>query len=393
MERYRDFLEGTLHFYAWKEVSFRAVLAVLTSLLVSLVWGPKIIRWLIKMKVGDVPEFNHKDLNELTSHKENTPTMGGLIILAGILLGMLMWADLRNPFVQKGLFLLLWLGALGGVDDYLKLTAKRKHRSRDGLHTWEKLIFQIGLGVLIAYFTFVVDFAQLADGKMLWLPFYKFGINLDQFGATLGLFCFSFMTVLVITGTSNAVNLTDGMDGLATGCMAIVSLVFVILCYFASEPLAAFYVREASGEVVRRTQYWAEYLMLPHIPRAGELGILCAAIFGACMGFLWFNCHPAQVFMGDVGSLPLGGMIGYAAVVTRHEFLLFIVGGVFVMEAISVILQVFYYKYTGGRRLFRIAPIHHHFHLGGWSEPQVVVRFWLFGIACAALALATLKLR
>jgi len=201
------------------------------------------------------------------------------------------------------------------------------------------------------------------------------------------------MTVLVITGTSNAVNLTDGMDGLATGCMAIVSLVFVILCYFASEIMAVFYSPSLDGQIEQITKYWANYLNLPKIRYAGELGIICAAIFGACLGFLWYNCHPAQVFMGDVGSLPLGGAIGYAAVVTRHEFLLFIVGGVFVMEAISVILQVFYYKYTGGKRLFRIAPIHHHFHLGGWSEPQVVVRFWLFGIACAALALATLKLR
>jgi len=385
MERYGDFLRS-LGFYAWQGVSFRAVLAVLTSLLVSLVWGPKIIRWLIKMKVGDVPEFNHKDLNELTSHKENTPTMGGLIILAGIFLSVLLWADLRNPFVQKGLFLLVWLGALGGVDDYLKLTAKRKHRSRDGLHTWEKLIFQIGLAVLIAYFTFAVDFAELDDGKMLWLPFYKYGF-------TLGLMGFSIMTVLVITGTSNAVNLTDGMDGLATGCMAIVSLVFVILCYFASEIMAVFYPTGLSGNIEQETKYWAQYLMLPQIRGAGELGVLCAGIFGACLGFLWFNCHPAQVFMGDVGSLPLGGAIGYAAVVTRHEFLLFVVGGVFVIEAISVMLQVFYYKYTGGKRLFRIAPIHHHFHLSGWSEPQVVVRFWLFGIACAALALATLKLR
>ena len=193
MERYGDFLRS-LGFYAWQEVSFRAVLAVLTSLLVALIWGPKIIRWLIKMKVEDVPEFNHKDLNELTSHKENTPTMGGLIILAGVFLSTLLWADLRNPFVQKGLFLLVWLGALGGMDDYLKLTAKRKHRSRDGLHTWEKLIFQIGLGVLIAYFTFEIDFAELADGKRLWVPFYKQGF-------TLGLIGFTIMTVLVITGT------------------------------------------------------------------------------------------------------------------------------------------------------------------------------------------------
>jgi phospho-N-acetylmuramoyl-pentapeptide-transferase len=183
------------------------------------------------------------------------------------------------------------------------------------------------------------------------------------------------------------------MDGLAAGCMGIVSMMFAILCYLASEAMSVSFMPMESGEIVRNVKMWAEYLLLPQIRGTGELGIICAAMFGACLGFLWFNCHPAQVFMGDVGSLPLGGLIGYAAVVTRHEMLLFIIGGVFVMEAVSVILQVGYFKLSGGKRIFRCAPVHHHFHLLGWSEPQVVVRFWLMGIAFAALALATLKLR
>jgi len=386
MEHYKQFLEGTLHFYAWANVSFRLVMAILTSLLIALLWGPRIIRWLVRMKVGDIPEFDHKALNELTSHKANTPTMGGLIILLGVGVATLLWADVRNPFVQKGLFLLVWLGALGGVDDYLKLTAKIKHRSRDGLHTWEKLIFQIGVAVLLASFLYRVDFVELEDAKRLWLPFHKYGF-------TLGPLAFTFITVLVITGASNAVNLTDGMDGLATGTLGIVSLVFVILCYLASESIPISFFAGGAGEVMQREETWASYLLLPQITGAGELGVMCGAIFGACMGFLWFNCHPAQVFMGDVGSLTLGGLIGYTAVVTRHELLLLIVGGVFVVEALSVMLQVGYYRYSDGKRIFRCAPIHHHYHLGGWSEPQVVVRFWLLSVAFAAIGLITLKLR
>lgn len=373
LDHYQTLLRSQLHFYAWEDVSFRCVVALLTSLVLCLLLGPKVIRWLVRMKVGDVPEFDHVALNELTRHKTNTPTMGGLIMLIGVLAGTLLWADLTNPFVQKGIFLMIWLGVVGGVDDWLKLTEKTRQRSRNGLHTWEKLIFQIGGSVLIATFLFMNDFAQIDDGKMFWLPFYKEGFALGFTG-------FVIMTVLVITATSNAVNLTDGMDGLATGCISIVSLVFILLCYVASE-------YRSIGLT------WANYLFLPQIPGAGELAILCASIFGACLGFLWFNCHPAQVFMGDVGSLPLGGAIGYAAVVTRHELLLFIVGGVFVIEALSVILQVSYFKFSNGKRIFQCTPIHHHFHLKGWSEPQVVVRFWLICIAFAALAIATLKLR
>jgi len=385
MEKYQDFLRDKLHFWAWEEVSLRAVLAVLTSLLISILWGPKIIRWLVRKKVGDIPEFDHATLNELTRHKKNTPTMGGLIILAGVFAATLLWADLRNLFVRKGLFLMLWLGIVGGVDDWLKLTAKIKHRSRDGLHTWEKLVFQIGLAVLVASFLYQ-DFKEIEDGRRLWLPFYKYGL-------ALGLVGFTLMTTVVITGASNAVNLTDGMDGLATGCVGIVCMVFTLLCYLSSEWMFTGYVETETGKLEWVQRSWANFLLLPRIPGAGELGIICAATMGACLGFLWFNCHPAQVFMGDVGSLPLGGLIGYAAVVTRNELLLPIVGGVFVLEAVSVILQVGYFRYTGGKRIFQCAPLHHHFHLKGWSEPQVVIRFWLLGVACAALALATLKLR
>ena len=373
-EYYRDFLHNTLHFYAWQEISFRAIMAILTALFIVLWAGPGIIRWLIRKKVGDIPEFDHKDLNELTRHKANTPTMGGIIILLGIFTATLLWADIRNPFVTKALFLLVWLGTLGGVDDWLKLTAAIKNRSRDGLHSWEKLIFQIALGVLMALFLYA-GFAEVTDGRCLWVPFYKKGLELGIVG-------FAIITVLTITGTSNAVNLTDGMDGLAVGCLCIVSAAFAILSYLASEYLLA-----------SRGLTWANYLFLPQIRGAGELSVMCCAMLGACLGFLWFNCHPAQVFMGDVGSLPLGGLIGYVAVVTRHELLLPLIGGIFVIEAASVIIQVMWFRASGGKRVFRCAPIHHHFHLAGWSEPQVVIRFWLIGAACAAMAMATLKLR
>jgi phospho-N-acetylmuramoyl-pentapeptide-transferase len=374
LRHFGDFFSETLHFYAYHYVEFRAVLATLTSLAIALVIGPRIIRWLMRMKIGDRPEFHHAALNELTKEKANTPTMGGLIILFSATVTTLLWAELNNPFVQKALFVLFWFGILGGIDDWLKLTAVSRQRGRDGLHAWEKLIFQIAGAVLIASFLFF-DFANISDGKLLWLPFYKKGLPLANW-------TFILIAIFYISATSNAVNLADGMDGLAGGCVAMVSLVLVILCYVASEMMS------------RTTPVtWASYLLLPHIPEAGELAIFYAAILGAVLGFLWFNCYPAQTFMGDVGSLPLGAAMGYGALVTRNEILLLIIGGVFVIELMSVVLQVGYFKYTGGKRLFRCAPLHHHFHLAGWSEPQVVVRFWLMAAAFAALALATIKLR
>ena len=370
----RNAFTHKLGFYAYQDVMFRSVSAALTSLVIALLIGPKIIRWLMRKKIGDRPEFHHAALNELTKEKANTPTMGGLIIILASLTTTLLWAKLNNPFVQKAIVLVIWFGCLGGVDDWLKLTSSIRHRTRNGLKPWEKLIFQIGGAVLIASFLYT-DFVNITDGRRFWLPFYKYGLPLAPW-------VFVLIAILYISATSNAVNLTDGMDGLAAGCVGMVSLVLAILCYVASETMA------------RTTPVtWAMYLLLPHIPQAGELSIFYSAILGAVLGFLWFNCHPAQTFMGDVGSLPLGAAMGYGALVTRNEILLFVIGGVFVLELFSVVLQVGYFRYTGGKRLFRCAPIHHHFHLAGWSEPQVVVRFWLLAAAFAALAFATLKIR
>jgi phospho-N-acetylmuramoyl-pentapeptide-transferase len=370
----RDVFTHRLGFYAYQEVSFRAIAALLTSLLIALFFGPRIIRWLMIKKIGDRPEFHHATLNELTKQKTNTPTMGGLIILLAVILSTLLWAKLNNPFIQKALILVLWFGAIGGVDDWLKLTAESRHRDRDGLRPWEKIVFQFGGAVLIASFLFM-DFTNIEDGQKFWLPFYKHGIPLAKP-------VFIIIAILYLSATSNAVNLTDGMDGLAAGCTGIATMVLAILCYVASETMSM------TSQVT-----WASYLLLPAIPQAGELTIFYTALVGAVLGFLWFNCHPAQVFMGDVGSLPLGAAMGYGALVTRNEILLLIIGGVFMLELFSVILQVSFFKYTGGKRLFRCAPIHHHFHLAGWSEPQVVVRFWLLAAAFAAIALVTLKIR
>ncbi len=370
----RNVFTHKLGFYAYQDVMFRSVSAALTSLVIALLIGPKIIRWLMRKKIGDRPEFHHAALNELTKEKANTPTMGGLIIILASLTTTLLWAKLNNPFVRKAIVLVIWFGCLGGVDDWLKLTSSIRHRTRNGLKPWEKLIFQIGGAVLIASFLYA-DFVNITDGRLFWLPFCRKGLPLAPW-------LFVLIAIFYISATSNAVNLTDGMDGLAAGCVGMVSLVLAVLCYVASETMA---------RTIRVT--WAMYLLLPHIPEAGELSIFYSAILGAVLGFLWFNCHPAQTFMGDVGSQPLGAAMGYGALVTRNEILLFVIGGVFVLELFSVVLQVGYFRYTGGKRLFRCAPIHHHFHLAGWSEPQVVVRFWLLAAAFAALAFATLKIR
>jgi phospho-N-acetylmuramoyl-pentapeptide-transferase len=369
------FRDGLSHvgFYAYQDVMFRCIAAVLTSFAVAFFFGPRVIRKLVKLKIGDRAEFNHSALNELMRDRQNTPTMGGLLIIAAILAGTLLWARLNNPFVQKAVFIIIWFGGLGAADDWLKLTAASKQRSRDGLKAWEKLLFQFGGAVLVATFLFY-DFQNVPDGYKFWLPFYKYGLPLSSSA-------FILIAVLYISATSNAVNLTDGMDGLASGCIAIASSVLIFLCYVGSETMGG------------GAKTWASYLLLPHIPGAGELSIFFGAMLGAVMGFLWYNCRPAQVFMGDTGSLPLGAAMGYGALVTRHEILLLIIGGVFVMELLSVMIQVGYFKYSGGKRVFLCAPIHHHFHLAGWQEPQVVVRFWLLAAAFAGIALATLKLR
>ena len=354
--------------------------AAVVSFLIVLLLGPKMIRILIRKKIGERPEFEHADLNQITRHKTNTPTMGGVLIVIAVFVSVILFANIGNMYVRMTLFGLVWLGLLGGVDDYLKLRGQgQKGAGRDGLRTWEKLVFQIGLAVILAVYTYGYGRESIIDtgdnpAHSLYLPFYAQPIALS-------ILAYIIIMVLTMTGSSNAVNLSDGMDGLAAGCTAIVAFVFLILSWI--EGVDAY--RKVFG--------------LPLVLGSEEMTIVCAALLGSCVGFLWYNAHPAQVFMGDTGSLPLGGILGYIAVVTRQEVLLIIAGGVFVMEAVSVLLQVGYFKLTKpgpglqGKRLFRCAPLHHHFHLGGWAESKVVVRFWLLGIIFAALALATLKLR
>lgn len=366
--------------YAYENALFRGSIAALFCFLLSLAFFPKFIRQLLKWRVGDRPEFDHASLNELTRDKSNVPTMGGLLMLVTISAGVLLLADLSNFYVRMSLVCIVWLGALGAVDDWLKLTAARRGESRDGLKMYQKLLFQVGLGVILGFFIFrygqgnyavmspLVEQGTVPAFRVLSVPFYKPGL-------TLGASAFMIVTVLVMTGTSNAVNLTDGMDGLASGCVALASIVFMVLAYVVG------------------TEELAARLLFLHVPHTDELVVLCGAIAGACLGFLWYNCHPAKVFMGDTGALPLGGLIGFVAVVTRLELMLFIVGGVFVIEAVSVMIQIGVYRTCGGRRVFKCAPIHHHFHLSGWSESQTVVRFWLLAIVFSAFALATIKLR
>lgn len=385
-------------FNVFNYVEFRAIAAVVLSFTFVLLFGKRTIRWLMKQKIGDNPEFYHKDLNELTKSKANTPTMGGLLICGSILASTLLLADLGSYYVAMAVICLLWLGVVGGFDDWLKLTsARRKPGAREGLYSWEKLLLQLGLGVLLGIFIYyhgqnaltidVDEYRRMA--RALVLPFTKTWewstVRGDfvpaQHLIELPRWLFVLLAVFVITGSSNAVNLTDGMDGLASGVMAIVAFAFMLLCLIAG------YMHEGTSFVL------AKYLLIPYVPLSNELAIVAGAMVGACLGFLWFNCSPAQVFMGDTGSLALGGLIGYIAVVIRQEILLLIIGGVFVMEALSVMMQVGYFKATKGKRIFRCAPIHHHFHLGGWTEQQVVVRFWLITAILAAGALATIKLR
>jgi phospho-N-acetylmuramoyl-pentapeptide-transferase len=371
---FRDIFTHKIGFYAYQNVMFRSMAALLTSFLLAMLLAPRIIRYLLRKKIGDKPEFHNSTLNELTRDKTNTPTMGGIIIIIATLTAAILWAKLNNPFIQKALVIILWFGTIGAVDDWLKLTSQIRHSSRNGLKPWEKLLFQIGGSVLIASFLYT-DFANIPDGRQLWLPFYKHGLPLANA-------VFIIIAILYITATSNAVNLADGMDGLAAGLVGLVSIVLAVLCYVAGESMSPY-----------STTTWAGYLALPYITDAGELSIFYCAILGSVLGFLWYNCHPAQVFMGDTGSLPLGAAMGYGALVTRNEILLLVIGGVFIIELFSVILQVGYFKLTGGKRIFKMAPIHHHFQLAGWSEPQIVVRFWLLAAAFAALALVTIKIR
>ena len=361
------------------QLEFRAFVAVVCSFLIVLIFGRKTIRWLIKQKIGDSPEFYHADLNEIMARKAATPTMGGILICGSMLLTILLFADLTNRFVILALIVLVWLVVLGGFDDWLKLTsARRAPGSREGLHAWEKLLFQIGIGAVAGYFLYRHGIGR-ETSHVLNLPFQRTydprTTELESSVIVLGPVAFVLIATILIAGTSNAVNLTDGMDGLAPGTLAVASFALMVLCFIAG-----------SFDTAR-------FLMFPHIDGSKELMIVTGAMAGACLGFLWFNCAPAQVFMGDTGALPLGGLMAYIAVAIRQEILLLVIGGVFFMEMASVILQVGYFKWTGGKRIFRCSPVHHHFHLGGWSEPQVVTRFWVLAVVFAMIALVSIKLR
>jgi phospho-N-acetylmuramoyl-pentapeptide-transferase len=339
--------------------TFRTGGAVITALLVCFVLGPKIIRWL-KSKQGagqpirtDGPETHLK--------KQGTPTMGGVMILLAVVASTLLWVDLRNAYTWTVLFVTVGYGAVGFGDDYLKLTK----RNSKGLPGKLKLVWQVAIAIAAAIWIAYVTRQPLST--QLAFPFFKDAlINLGWF--------FPVFAVLVIVGTSNAVNLTDGLDGLAIVPVMIATACFGLIAYLV-------------GNLV-----FANYLQLLHVTGTGELAVFCGALVGASLGFLWFNAPPAMVFMGDTGSLSMGGALGTIAVITKHEIVLAIIGGLFVVETASVIVQVVSYK-TTGRRVFRMAPIHHHFEKMGWSEPTVVIRFWIIAAILALVGLSSLKLR
>ncbi|MFZ7129172.1 phospho-N-acetylmuramoyl-pentapeptide-transferase [Avibacterium avium] len=339
-------------------ITVRAILALLTALLISLWIGPKVIRRLQILKFG---QEVRNDGPESHLSKKGTPTMGGIMILFAITVSTLLWANLANPYVWFSLFVLLGYGAVGFVDDYRKITRK----NTDGLIARWKYFWLSAIALVAVFGMYAVG--KDTDATRLVVPFFK------EVMPRLGLF-YIVLAYFVIVGTSNAVNLTDGLDGLAIMPTVFVAGAFALIAW-------------ATGNVE-----WSNYLYIPHIKYTSELVVFCTAIVGAGLGFLWFNTYPAQVFMGDVGSLALGGALGVVAVLVRQEFLLVIMGGVFVMETLSVILQVGSYKLRK-QRIFRMAPIHHHFELKGWPEPRVIIRFWIISLMLVLLGLVTLKLR
>lgn len=374
------------------QLEFRALLATALSFAITVFAGPKVIRWLHRKKVGDSPEFYNQTLNELMKSKANTPTMGGILIVAAIFLSTVLLSDwIHSRYAQVCMIVLFWLAGLGFFDDRLKLTARfRKLGTREGLFMWEKLLFTLGIGIIAGYFLYTG--AQHVDATVLNLPFQRTypptpiaevivqPPNVAPNVIVLPFIWFVVLTAFWIGLMSNAVNLTDGMDGLAIGTVLIASIVTAVLVAIAVSPRASF------------------FLMVPHVPEAKELLVIVGTMAGACIGFLWFNCQPAAVFMGDTGSLALGGLLATILVAIRQELLLPLVGGVFLMEAGSVVMQVGWFKITNkftgqGRRIFRCAPIHHHFQLQGWSESQTVIRFWLIALLLGIASLVMLKLR
>jgi len=346
-------------------ITFRAICAGVTAFVLSLAFGNLVIRKLISLKFGQpirTAAEVHK-LHELHGAKKGTPTMGGVLLIGTVVVSTLLWAKPENPFVWLVLFSTVFMGGIGLYDDWLKVSKK----SSDGISSRMKFALQCLLAGIFTIFL-LLNPKVSTIAQQLYFPFIK-----DPLLASMGWFSFIFF-LLVIVGTSNAVNLTDGLDGLATGCTATVAATYAVLVYVAGNIKAA------------------SYLQIPYVAYSGELAVLCVALLGACLGFLWWNAHPARVFMGDTGSLAIGGMLGSVAICCKQEFLLVIVGGIFVIEAMSVILQVASFKLTG-RRIFKMSPIHHHFELSGWKENTVSVRFWILAVLLALLGLATLKLR
>jgi phospho-N-acetylmuramoyl-pentapeptide-transferase len=359
-------------------ITFRSAAAFVTSLLVTFVLGPVILRALRRLAVHQVVREGTPD-----THKDKgaTPTMGGVLLLVAAILPALLFARLDNRYVLLAMAVTVWMGGIGFLDDYLKLKQKREGLKNEGLVERYKLAGQVTCGLALALYLWLNPLSGL-PGASTTVPFFKYLLIVPI--ASWAAWLYVPFVTFIVTGTSNAVNFTDGLDGLATGLVAIAMLTFGLFAY-------------VHGRVDT-----SAYLQLFYLRGAGELTVYCAALVGACIGFLWYNTHPAQVFMGDTGSLALGGALGAIAILLKSEFLLLIVGAVFVAETVSVILQrsVFKYRrkrygieYARAHRVFRRAPLHHHFELLGWPETQVVVRFWIVGILCAILALSTLKLR
>lgn len=341
-------------FNLFQYITFRAVYALITALVLSWLIGPAFIRWL-KVKQGKGQPIRDDGPQSHLS-KQGTPTMGGLMILLTFGVSTLLWADLTNTFIWLALLVTFGYGLIGWMDDHLKLV----HRNPKGLAGRYKLMLQVLFGGIAAY-----GLMQMTE-PVVDIPFFK--VQWDM-GIWYGLF-----VLFVLVGTSNAVNLTDGLDGLAVTPTFMTASALAVVVYLAGHA------------------HFSHYLLIPHVPGAGELTIFCGAMIGACLGFLWFNTYPAQVFMGDVGALALGGALGFVACAVHQQFLLAIAGGLFVLEALSVMVQVASFKMTG-KRVFRMAPIHHHYELKGWAEPKVIVRFWIISLLLALVALSTLKIR
>ncbi|MCP5419252.1 MAG: phospho-N-acetylmuramoyl-pentapeptide-transferase [Gammaproteobacteria bacterium] len=346
-------------FNVFQYLTLRAILGVLTALFISFIVGPVMIRRLSFYQIG---QHIRDDGPQTHLSKAGTPTMGGALILVAVAIATLLWADMRNHYVWLVLLVTLAFGVIGWVDDYRKLVL----RNSKGLPARTKYLWQSGVGLAAAVFLYLT--AQSPAETELLVPFFK------TVSIGLNAFWFIVMTYLVIVGSSNAVNLTDGLDGLAIMPTVMVAGALAIFAY-------------ATGNFK-----FAEYLGIPYVPGAGEVVVFCGSLVGAGLGFLWFNAYPAQVFMGDVGALALGAALGIIAVIVRQELVLLVMGGVFVMETVSVILQVASFKLTG-RRIFRMAPLHHHFELKGWPEPRVIVRFWIVTVILILIGLATLKIR